>query len=61
MTAPYVLRLKDGHFWCERHRMWWKQCPCPGQVSTIVLVGRETIEACTPKRNAFVAAMEMMR
>lgn len=46
---------RSGRLWCLLHRRWWKNCPCPGDVSTTVQITREVFEAVRPKRDAFMA------
>ncbi len=48
---------RDGHVWCRLHKTWWKLCPCPGQGSTTALIDHAAIEATTPDRGAFGAAL----
>ena len=58
MTRPAHLVQRDGRFWCLLHKTWWKECPCPGDVSMTAPITQEMIDAMKPNPCAYIEAIE---
>lgn len=49
-----LIEARDGRLWCLICKTWWKECPCPGDVSAKIVIDKEVIEATTPKSGAYL-------
>lgn len=50
--------MRDGRIWCLSCEKWWKECPCPGEVSASFTIIPEMIEAQRPSATAYAEALE---
>lgn len=55
------LELRDGKVYCLIHKRPWKECPCPGQFSTVTRITREAMRAVTGHQGAYVDAVKGSR
>lgn len=54
------LEMRNGHVWCTKHDCWWKECDCPGDMRTTMVITQDMIDAVAPSKKAIEAIQSVL-